>query len=92
MYVIFMGEKMSFYKITNKTIKTVQVNAFQDFTRPISTSTPVTERSDNIVLGHKKQRYVSDTFGKKAKSYAIYLFLQPRLNVDVLCDIQKQKH
>ena len=61
----------------------------------------------------KNKRYVSDTFGKKAKCYAIFLiiflflenqlspmrfifffsfFLQPRLNVHVLCDIQKQKH
>ena len=56
-----------------------------------------------------KIKYVSDTFGKKAKCYAIFIFLfflenelspmrffkknlQPRLNVYVLCDIQKQKH
>ena len=68
----------------------------------------------HCALGHKnKKSNVSDTFGKKAKCYAIFLlfffnsenelspmrffffssfFLQPRHNVYVLCDIQKQKH
>ena len=75
-------------------------------------------RSSHVVRGArvqaiKKRKYVSDTFGKKAKCYAFFFFaffnsenelspvrfdffylffLQPRLNVYVLCDIQKQKH